>query len=133
MAITASVALGPQSTVTRNVNVNVALTVSNSVAGPVQILAITPQITANGVSGAGSSVPVNYSAPILPGGATYTVPGSGSVVVNFGINAYAPAGISGGFPATATSDVYTVGAIVYTSDGAVTIASTANLTINAPT
>jgi len=130
MAITASIALSPASA-TRNLNVNVALTVSNSLAGPVQILAITPQMT-SGVAGAGGNIALNYSAPILPGGQTYTVPGSGSVVVNFGINAYGPAGPNGGFPATQASEAYAVGAIVFTSDGAVTIATPATLTVNAP-
>jgi hypothetical protein len=130
MAITASIALSP-ATATRNLNVNAALTVNNSAAGPVQILAITPSVVATS-GGLSSSTPVNFSAPILPGGQLYTVPGTGSVVVNFGLNALAPAGPSDGFPSTQASEVYTVGAMVYTGDGAVTIASTANLTVNAP-
>jgi len=125
MAITASVAVNP-STVTAQQTVAVTLTVNNSAGTAVLVTGIQPLCypTLNQPDGPSGAV----GLPALGPGMTVSIPASGSLTFSWGMNLFSPQGgyaFQGG-----NSLIYVIGATVYTSDGSVTTATTANVTVN---
>lgn len=143
MAITASVALSPTSAKIGQASV-VTLTVNNSASTAVNVTGIAPTV----LNAAGSSaVDALVGQPPITPGFSISVPGSGSATfqwsvtagspqaANYAANPFPSAGQGGAAItplvslAMPTSLVYTVGALVYTSDGSATSATTASLTV----
>jgi septal ring-binding cell division protein DamX len=127
MAITASVALS-SATATTGQRVAVALTVSNSGGSAVNVTAIRPMMSPQNSTKETTSVAQGVVA--LGPGATVSVAASGSTVFAYDIIANTPT--SGYGLAMPASQVYDVGATVYTSDGAVTDATSTTLTASDP-
>ena len=147
MAITATLALSA-STVTAPFQVTATLTVSNS--GGSAVIVNNAQAYATASGGAGTqSCAVNVGQVNVTAGFNTTVPASGSLTLTFGITAMGPIATTyptnpfGNGPAGNTitpliplampnQQVYTIGAYVYTNDGATTSPSTVSLTVNGP-
>jgi hypothetical protein len=127
MAITASVALS-SATATAGQRVAVALTVSNSGGSAVTVTAIRPMMSPANSTKETTSV-AQGMAPLGPG-MTVSVAASGSTVFSYDIVPFTPT--SGYGLAMPASQVYDVGATVYTSDGAVTDATSTTLTASDP-
>ncbi len=127
MAITASVALS-SATATIGQRVSVALTVSNSGGSAVTVTGIRPMMSPQNSTLETTSV-AQGTVPLGPG-MTVSVAGSGSTVFAYDVIPFTPtSGYGLAMPAT---QVYDVGATVYTSDGAVTDATSATLTAADP-
>lgn len=145
MAITASIALG-SATVTTLTQVSALLTVSNSGGSAVLVSAVVPTCVVNG----STQVPgaINMGLPNMGPGQNVTVPAGGNVVLNWSLvpmapnvgvynaNPYPSAGVGGVAivplqpESQPAQQVYSIGALVYTTDGAVTTATPAVLTVN---
>jgi hypothetical protein len=128
MAITASIALG-DSSASPGQRVGVVLTVSNSGGSAVTVTAVTPMMSPSGSTK--ESVAGNSGTVPLGPGMTVSVAASGSTTFAYQVVAFAPQ--PGGLLANPASYVYDIGATVYTSDGAITDATSAELTVTAPT
>lgn len=146
MAITASIALGA-ATVPTLQQVSALLTVSNSGGSAVLVSAVVPTYVVSG----GTQVPgaINMGLPNTGPGQNVTVPAGGALTTlgwslvpmapNVGVynaNPFPSAGV-GGVPivplqpeSQPAQQVYSIGALVYTTDGAVTTATPATLTVN---
>jgi hypothetical protein len=145
MAITAAITLG-SATCKALQKIAVTCTVTNGNASTVNVTSVQPQITLSGVV----ENPGAYSVgqPNLGPGMTTSVAASGTLGVNFditpmtpqcptyGTNPFPSAGV-GGVAITPLqpnsqphSQIYTIGAIVTTSDGSVTSATTTTLTVS---
>jgi hypothetical protein len=127
MAITAAITLS-SATVTAGQKVTATCTVSNSGGSAVTVTAIRPMLspqnsTSENTSGAQGTVP-------LGPGMTTSVAASGSTAFTYDVIPFAPT--SGYGLAMPASQVYDVGATVYTSDGAVTDATSTTLTAADP-
>lgn len=121
MAITASIALSP-STVVINQPVNGVVTVSNSGGASVNVLSLTPTAIPTGGTASLNALSCGFGdAPLSPG-FTVAVAASGTLKIPVSYVFYTP---------STASTTYTLGASVVTSDGAVTAASTATVTVNA--
>ncbi len=127
MAITASVALS-SATATTGQRVSVALTVSNSGGSAVDVTCIRPMMSPASSTLETTSV-AQGTVPLGPGQTT-SVAASGSTVFAYDVLPFAPT--SGYGLAMPASQVYDVGATVYTSDGAVTDATSTTLTVADP-
>lgn len=129
MAITAAVTLSAATATSPNGQVIATVTVSNSGGAAVNVTGITPAITPSGIVGA----PACIDAGVVPLGPqqTVSVAASGSTTFPFKVVALGPQ--SGAGNANPTTQVFTIGATVYTDDGAVTQATTASLTVSPPT
>jgi hypothetical protein len=130
MAITAAITLS-SATAYPNQRVGVTCTVSNSGGSSVNVTGIRPTICPTGVK-VESVAAVGGLAPIGPG-MTVAVAASGTLAISWQSVAFAPQPGNGPNPANPNSFVYDVGAIVTTSDGAVTVATTTTLTVSVPT
>lgn len=128
MAITAAAVLS-DSTVNPEQKTTVTVTVTNSGGSSVNVIGVTPTCTPTG--GTAQSVSVALGAPPLGPGRTIAVAGSnGTLALAWDVVAHAPqAGFGSAMPA---EFVYDVGAVIYTSDGAVTAATVAALTVSSP-
>lgn len=127
MAITASVALS-SATATAGQKVSVALTVSNSGGSAVSVTGIKPMMSPQN-STLESTAGAQGMAPLGPG-MTVSVAASGSTVFAYDIVPFSPT--SGYGLAMPASQVFDIGATVYTSDGAVTDATSTTLTASDP-
>lgn len=129
MAITAAITLTPSS-VTYPASFEAKCTITNTGSSDVTVTGCHPSVTANGLG----SAAMNLGKPAIMPGQNVTVPGSsGTLDLFWFCRALSPGGPSDGFPATPASQAYVLGAVVYTSDGSVTNASTASITVTAPT
>lgn len=149
MAISAAIVLTPSSlSSTAGVQSSAALTVTNSGTSAVNVTGVVPFAEPHG--GTTGSVSVLVGQPNIGPGMPTSVPGSsGTLVITFPVVANAPqvanyknnpfpsAGQGGAaitpLPPIAMpqSQSYDIGATVYTSDGSVTAATTAQLTVTA--
>src|SRR3954469_6374889 len=127
MAITASVALS-SATATTGQRIAVALTVSNSGASAVTVTGIRPMMSPQNSTKETTAVAQGL-APLGPG-MTVSVAASGSTTFAYDVVPFSPT--SGYGLAMPSSQVYDVGATVYTSDGSVTDATSATLTASDP-
>lgn len=127
MAITASVALGSATSVAQQ-SVAVTLTVNNSGGTPVNVTGVVPLFYPTGYQTDGPSGAIGVCA--LGPGITVAIPASGALTFNWNVIAFKPQGGFGVGAELGTSKVYVCGATVYTSDGSVTTATTANLTVS---
>jgi hypothetical protein len=139
MAITASIALSPSST-TAPTDVNAQVTVNNSAGASVTVTSIIPTAVAK-TSGTPTTPTLLGICTAGYPGQNNTVPATGSAVFSFSLaptspqtNTYSvnpfPVGVTPLVPlAMPSSQVITVGATVFTSDGAITNATTADLTV----
>lgn len=127
MAITASIALSVASCLAEQ-QVSVTVTVSNSGAAAVAVTAIQPTLTPNGATV--QSVAAAIGSPPLGGAFNVVVPASGTLAINWPIVAHAPT--SGFGNAMPSPFVYSVGATIYTSDGAITVATPTTLSVANP-
>lgn len=127
MAITAAITLS-SATATAGQKVTVTCTVSNSAGSAVTVTDIRPM-----VSPQGSTAETTASSPGVPAlgpGMTVSVAGSGSTAFSYDMIAHAPtSGLGLAMPAF---QVYDIGATVYTSDGAITDATSTTLTVSNP-
>lgn len=128
MAITATVALS-SATAKAEQSVAATVTISNSGAATVYALNIVPTAPINGTTPATTSVALG--APPLGPGTTTAITASGTLAVTFPVLAHAPTTNTTN-PAVPSSLVYSIGATVYTSDGAITVATPATLTVTNP-
>ena len=120
MAISAAVTLS-KSSASVNMPVVATVTITNSGGAAVTVTSIQPivQTTNFANDGLPAAIGVIAQGP----GINLAVPGSsGTLALGYSLVGFAPAPASG---------TYTVGALVYTSDGSVTSASTASLTVTA--
>lgn len=147
MAITAAIVATP-STANTLQKVACALTVTNSGTPTVYVTGVAPFAEKSGATQ--GSVPVQVGMPNLgPGMPTAVAGSSGTLVINFDVVPMAPnvavynsnpfpsAGV-GGVAITPlqpesqpVQQLYDIGATVYTSDGSVTAATVATVTVNA--
>lgn len=123
MAITAAIALNDSSVLSEE-PVLATCTISNSGDVAVQVTSVDPLAKTTGAT------PQNTSAGLgmpyqLPG-ATTTVPAGGTCVFLFGVVPHAPQRAAPG--TTVQTRVIDIGAVVRTTDGATTNATTAALT-----
>lgn len=128
MAISAALVCTPSS-VTNPLGgakyIDVACTVTNTNSSDVTVLGVHPFVD--------RTAPVALGKPPIMPGQYVTVPASGgTLVLHWGAEFFSPTWASAGFPQDFASSAYTLGAIVYTSDGSVTTASTASFTVTAP-
>lgn len=132
MAITAAMTLS-SATSKAEQPVTATCTVTNTGSVAVNVLAIVP--TAPIHSGTAGNTAVSLGMPPIGGAFATSVPGSsGTLAISWPVVAHAPGATSTGssLPAEPASLVYDIGATVYTSDGAVTAATTTTLTVSPP-
>lgn len=145
MAITASIALTPAAAKTLQ-KVAAVLTINNSAGTAVLVTGVTPYADAGG-SNTSQAVSVEVGQPPTGPGENITVPASGALTMEFDVigmgpqvptyttNPFGSPGQGGAtivnLPPLAMpqSSTYDIGATVYTNDGAITIATTATLTV----
>lgn len=127
MAITASIALS-SATCTSGQQVTATCTVSNSGGAAVNVISLAPLVTPNGQTP--QSVAVAVGVPPIGGAFSQSVAASGTLAISFSVVPHAPTTSYG--LAEPASYVYAVGALVTTSDGALTSASTSTLTVANP-
>jgi hypothetical protein len=128
MAITATVALS-DATVTAEMATTATVTVSNSGAASVNVLSVTPTAPIDGLTARTTAVALG-AVPLGPG-STVAVAASGTLDLSFPVVAHAPTTDTSN-PATPSSLVYSIGATIYTSDGAITVATPTTLTVTNP-
>lgn len=135
-SLTAVVTLS-NSTVTANQKTpacTVTLAVSNSAATAVNVTAIEPYVYGSGSTNRASCA---IGKPAFGPGMTVAVPGSGSLNFYYDIVPHAPqpgnVATTDPMPANPASQTLTVGAWVTGADGSYAQATTADLTVNAPT
>lgn len=129
MAITATIALS-SATCKAEQSVAVTCTVSNSGAAAVNVLSIAPTAPLNGTTSETTSIA--KGAPPLGPGMTVSVAASGSTAFTWPVVPHAPTGTGSSTPAEPSSIVYSIGATIRTSDGAITVATPATLTVTNP-
>lgn len=120
MAITAAITLADDS-LQSGQRAQATLTVSNSGGSDVVVTDIQPTVSPKTAACALGTCPFGGPVPS-------TVPASGSVTFQFPLVGFSPQVAQP--PQTPAEFVLTVGATVYTNDGAITEASTAALTIS---
>jgi hypothetical protein len=129
VAITASIALS-SATAKSEQKVTATCTITNSGSGAVNVLSLNPTCTKH----SGTSQDTSCALGIAPvgGGWAVSVPGSsGTLAIPFDVVAHSPI-TSYGVGAEPSSLVYDIGAVIYTSDGAITSATVATLTVTSP-
>lgn len=124
MAITASIVMSP-ATLAFNQNGTLQLTVSNSGGASVNVTGVVPTAVTTGGTQQ-QTTGVNFGSPPTGTGLNVVVPAGGTLVMSIGLTAFV--GTTG--PIGGGAGTLTIGALVYTSDGSVTTASTATLTVN---
>jgi len=129
MAITAAITLS-SATCKAEQSVAVTCTVSNSGGAAVSVLNIVPTAPINGTTAEVTTIAKGY--PPLGPSQTVSVAASGSTGFTFPVVPHAPTGNGSSTPAEPSSLVYSIGATVYTSDGAITVATPATLTVTNP-
>lgn len=127
MAVTASIALA-SATLTAEQRTTATLTVSNSGGSAVLVTGISPTYTPSG----STSQAVSVALGVVPFGGPFpqSVGAAGTQNFPFDVVPHAPA--SGYGLAEPASQTYSVGAIVLTNDGSVTVATPATLTVTNP-
>lgn len=129
MAITAAMTLS-SSTVKSEQVVTATCTITNSGSTAVNVVAIAPSVAPTG--GTRQDVAAMSGIPPVGGAFPTSVAGSsGTLAVSWPVVAHAPVA-SYGQGAEPSSFLYDVGATVYTSDGSLTTATVATLTVNYP-
>jgi len=128
MAITATVALS-SATAPAEQSVAATVTVSNSGGATVYVLNVVPTAPINGTTQNATSVALGM--PPLGPGVTTAVAASGTLAITFPVRAHAPTTNTTN-PAVPASLVYSIGATIYTSDGAITVATPTTLTVTNP-
>lgn len=121
MALSATITLNPSSTISREKPVTALVTISNPDASPVQITEIVPKITIVGDSIYEDNIDAAL-APCLLSTNPY-VAAAGSSAYTFTISFHSP---SNQFAA------YKVSALIYSADGQVILATSANITVTNP-
>jgi hypothetical protein len=132
MAITAAITLS-SSTIKGNQSTVATCTVTNSGTSAVNVTGMQPFATPHGASPAVQSVTALIGMPPLGPGQTISVPGSsGTLAIPFTVAPNCPQAstTAPGQAAQPASWSFDIGATVYTSDGSVTAATTAQLTVN---
>jgi hypothetical protein len=129
MALTAAITLSSATCVAEQ-SVACTCTVSNSGAAAVTVLSITPTAPINGTTQETTSI-AKGQPPTGPG-MTVSVAASGSTAFTWPMVPHAPTTDGTSTPAEPASLVYSIGATVYTSDGAVTVATPATVTVTNP-
>lgn len=129
MAITAAITLS-SATAKAEQAVAATCTVTNSGGAAVNVLNIVPKAPINGTTQQATSVALGLP-PLGPGVTTSVAGSSGTLAVTFPVMGHAPT-TNNTNPATPASLVYSIGATVYTSDGAITDATPATLTVTNP-
>jgi len=127
MAITASIALS-SATAKAEQRVTASLTVNNSGGAAVTVTSVQPTLVPSGLTS--QSVSAGVGVPMFGGAFASSVAASGALVIPFDVVAHAPTTSYG--LAEPASLAYSVGATVGTSDGAVTVATPATLTVTNP-
>lgn len=129
MAITAAITLS-DATIASNQVTTATCTVTNSGSTSVNVVAVQPVITKTG--GTAQSTAVSAGVPPVGGAFPVSVAGSnGTRAISFDVVPFAPI-TSYNVGAEPSSFVYDVGAVVTTSDGATTYATTTTLTVTYP-
>lgn len=128
MTITATMAVS-NATPKSEQQVTATVTVSNSAGTAVNVTAIVPTLTPH--SATTQSVAGALGYPLLGGNFAVAVAASGSTNFSWSVMAHAPV-TSYNVGAEPSSYVYDVGALIYTSDGAITSATTTTLTVGYP-
>lgn len=126
MAITASVALSP-STVKAGQQFACTLTVNNSAGAAVSVMGIQPLLYPTGAQASDGQSASAVGVPFLGPGSTVSVPASGSLTFTWSDIVFVPQG--GYWAQGGTSQTWVAGALVSTSDGALTTATPANATV----
>lgn len=128
MAITATTAIS-SATAKPGQRRAVTITITNSGGSSVNVTGCVPTMKPTGATlgSAGGAL----GMPNLGPGMTVAVAGSnGTLKLNWDVVAHSPS--SGEGLAAPAEQVYDVGATVYTSDGAITVADTTTLTVSSP-
>lgn len=128
MAITAVVTLTP-SAVTNPLAFDVGCAISNSGSDDVNVTGVHPTCA----TASGPAATVLMGKPLISPGQNVIVPASGSLTLHWGCYLPAPRGSSAGFASTPSSQTYTIGATILTSDGSLTNATTDSMVVTAPT
>lgn len=130
MAVTAAITLGASSG-TAPCSTSVICTITNGGAGTLSVLSIQPTVVASGLLA--QNVSVALGMPNIGQGQNNTVLGSnGTLAPYWGAVFYAPIA-SNGSPSEPATEVYTLGALIYMSDGSIVSATTADFTASART
>lgn len=129
MAVTGVITLSTSSTAPGQV-FPVVLTLTNGGVTSVNVTSIVPTTTPH--SGTAQSVATSNGAPLLTPSTTVAIAGSsGTLAIGWSDVAYAPTG--GGSLFSPATQQYDIGALIYISDGSIVTATTATLTVTAPT
>lgn len=127
MAITASMAVS-SATCKAEQSIAATVTVSNSGGSAVNVTGLVPLCSPAGTDL--NSVSVALGQPPIGPGMTVSVAASGSTTFTWNVTPHAPQ--SGFGLAMPASQVYDIGATIYTSDGAITDATSTTLTVSNP-
>lgn len=129
MAISAAITLSSATAMAEQA-VAATCTVTNSGGAAVYVLDIVPTAPINGTTPATTSVALG-KPPLGPGVTTSVAGSNGTLAVTWPVMGHAPTTNTTN-PAVPSSLVYSIGATVYTSDGAITVATPATLTVTNP-
>ncbi len=129
MAITATIAVS-SATAKSGQRRTVTCTVSNSGAADVNVTSIRPIMPINGRTDEVTSVAI--TPPCLGPGVTVSVAAGGSTAFSWFVVAHEPTTNYLTVGAEASSLVYSLGAIIKTSDGSLTTATPTTLTVTNP-
>ncbi len=126
MAITASVALS-NSTPKAGQKFTCTLTVNNSAGAAVNVIGIDPLLYPTGALATDGQSASAIGVPFTGPGSTLAIPASGALTFTWDLIVFVPQG--GYWAQGGASEVWVAGAIVSTSDGGATTATTANATV----
>jgi hypothetical protein len=128
MAITATIALD-QTPIGYNQKARALVTVNNSAGAPVNLVRLQLKVLPTGSDNSQINMISPHSALPRGFGQVLVAPATGSIVVPVDYLLQAPQVVASGNLSQSIGATYSVGADVYTSDGAVTTATPATVTI----
>lgn len=128
MAMTATIALSPSSTVLTEQKLTASVTVSNSGASAVNITGIQGNAIATGATAATYNSGVSIGTVNTGPNAILSVPAGGTLVKTFDLRFHGPQ--SGSLTSGSFSDGFSVSALCSSDDGSVFSPTAATITVN---
>lgn len=129
MAISATIALSSSTSLSTQ-KVTATITVTNSGAADVLVSAVAPKAVPSGLTT--QSIALSLGVCPIGGAFNSTVAASSTLKLSFPVVAHAPITPSPGTLTNPTSQAYSIGALIYTSDGSITDATPSTLTVTEP-
>lgn len=126
MAVTATIALNPGTTLVTEQQSTVVLTISNSGDSAVHMVNVAPYALSTGGVNSVINTGVSFGKPNFGPNANLTVPAGGTLVMTFPVTFHAPS--SGVLSDVA--ETYDVGCTCYSDDGTVMIPTATTVTVN---